>query len=664
MQLCTLPVDGAPGHSKSHAYIFLLLPDFFAGKIVRSFLGRGTRVLAIRLNRKSKKAFLLVLEVLLLVFLCIFYLRIPDPDSLRADRGILDLRTWNSQIEPVLSLDGEWHYYPGTVVGEIPLTGHMESRTIEVPGYWSSSLIPESDKFGTATYGLTILLPDSTPDLLALRMRNITPNYDFWLNGKRITGAGVVSSSSDLSRSGNQVVLCPVSVDSDSLDLKISISNFHNITAGINHSIELGEFQALQNQGRKHMVLDSFALGAIFIIAVYNLFLFIIDRSRMQALYLSLICLQAFFFSGLKNELILLQIFPFLEGELRSKLIFLALNNTGGFAYLYARTLYPDHISRRYSSFFLPYMAVVTLFILATPMNIHSLFILPMEILGLGVLVFLFLSIAWKTVRRHFRDIHFSLLVLFMLSFSILAGILDDATIISFQSVGMIFLLVIMSVILVQAWEYSRNMGHMTELETSHEELTRLNQELLAISQMDSLTGVANRRRFDQQILALWEAEKFMEKNIGLIMVDIDYFKNYNDYYGHQKGDYCLRKVAEGLKSGLLRQNDFIARYGGEEFAIILSDLDRDGVLRVAENLRESVEKLSILHEASPGGAVVTVSIGCAVMQPGLSSCLTELISLADKALYHSKNIGRNSVSILDPVFQEPVRAAETLNIS
>lgn len=175
------------------------------------------------------------------------------------------------------------------------------------------------------------------------------------------------------------------------------------------------------------------------------------------------------------------------------------------------------------------------------------------------------------------------------------------------------------------------------------EELEEANKELQIIAMMDGLTGIANRRYFDEYYNRLWGAAMRHGTHISIIMVDIDWFKAYNDLYGHQAGDDCLKQVAYTLRAATKRAADFVARYGGEEFVVILPDTDGDGAVRLAERLRTQVEALDIVHEKSQF-ARVTISLGVADTVPKEGKSPLDLIAAADKALYDAKNSGRNCV--------------------
>lgn len=166
---------------------------------------------------------------------------------------------------------------------------------------------------------------------------------------------------------------------------------------------------------------------------------------------------------------------------------------------------------------------------------------------------------------------------------------------------------------------------------------------LRALAYMDGLTGVANRRYFDDQFDVEWRACKRNQQPVAVALMDIDHFKTYNDRYGHLQGDDCLKTVARALRDGMNRPRDLIARYGGEEFVCLLPETTLEGALEKAESLRAAVEALAIPHAHSSAAGVVTISIGVAACVPDQQEP-GELLEAADKQLYTAKEQGRNQV--------------------
>ncbi len=187
-----------------------------------------------------------------------------------------------------------------------------------------------------------------------------------------------------------------------------------------------------------------------------------------------------------------------------------------------------------------------------------------------------------------------------------------------------------------------------SELYAANEKLELANSKLSTLSVTDGLTGLFNRRRFDEFLHQEWNRCKRIEAPLSLLMFDLDFFKLFNDTYGHLEGDDCLKKTAKSIQNAAMRTTDLAARYGGEEFAIILSDTNSQGAKVVARAARAAVAALAIPHTNSAISDVVTVSVGIASMIPKKENNSAELIEKADKALYFSKETGRNRITLYE----------------
>lgn len=163
---------------------------------------------------------------------------------------------------------------------------------------------------------------------------------------------------------------------------------------------------------------------------------------------------------------------------------------------------------------------------------------------------------------------------------------------------------------------------------------------------IDGLTTIPNRRRFDDVLNKEWHRAVRTGSPLSLILMDIDCFKNFNDNYGHQKGDSCLRKIGIALRDTLKRGSDFVARYGGEEFAAILPHTDAQGALAIAHQIKTAVSNLGIPHAYSSAAPHVTISLGAATLLPTKNQNAIDIVRAADDALYQAKNKGRNNVEI------------------
>jgi diguanylate cyclase (GGDEF)-like protein/PAS domain S-box-containing protein len=187
--------------------------------------------------------------------------------------------------------------------------------------------------------------------------------------------------------------------------------------------------------------------------------------------------------------------------------------------------------------------------------------------------------------------------------------------------------------------------------------LRETNQKLERLASLDGLTHVANRRKFDEFIGREWKRMRRERAPISLILCDIDWFKLYNDTYGHQAGDDTLRSVARVISQGVNRATDLVARYGGEEFAVILSNTNAEGARKVAEAIRAKVEELQIPHSRSLVSKYLTISCGVSGMVPVEGASAEALIALADAGLYEAKGRERNQVVVRVGKFTEmPIR--------
>lgn len=189
---------------------------------------------------------------------------------------------------------------------------------------------------------------------------------------------------------------------------------------------------------------------------------------------------------------------------------------------------------------------------------------------------------------------------------------------------------------------------YLIAVSRDNSERLQLEAQLQRLSQLDGLTGLYNRRYFDQQLLAEWRRLRRLDAPLALLMLDIDYFKPYNDALGHQAGDDALRRVSAALRESLNREGDTACRYGGEEFAIILVNTHQEGAEQVAARIHAAVSSLDIKHPSSPLGRL-TLSIGITVVDPVINEQPGELLAQADQALYRAKHEGRNRTCLWQP---------------
>ncbi|CAB1214541.1 GGDEF domain-containing protein [Acinetobacter bouvetii] len=179
------------------------------------------------------------------------------------------------------------------------------------------------------------------------------------------------------------------------------------------------------------------------------------------------------------------------------------------------------------------------------------------------------------------------------------------------------------------------------------------NSELLHLSQHDELTKISNRRTFDEMMEVFYHQTRKDQTSLAILFIDVDFFKNYNDFYGHQKGDDVISSIAKSIKNAI-RHMDFVARYGGEEFVVLLPETDAHGAYAVASNIFKAIERLEIPHEKSLISRFITISLGITVYNGKTELSAEELLESADQALYRAKQLGRNQI------YYQSLRTTET----
>ena len=219
--------------------------------------------------------------------------------------------------------------------------------------------------------------------------------------------------------------------------------------------------------------------------------------------------------------------------------------------------------------------------------------------------------------------------------------VMSEQGLLSLQITGVGLFVIIVGVSLLAGFYMVR--PTLSRVRDDATQLEKVNKKLQQLSSIDELTNLENRRSFNSYIIKEWDRAKRSKKPLSILMVDIDYFKNYNDKFGHLAGDECLASIAALMKGIFRRPSDFVARYGGEEFIAVLPDTDLEGAKKLAENLRRGVEDLYLMHPNSKVSDVLTVSIGISTSTVR-SFSFENLIAAADDKLYLAKETGRNQV--------------------
>jgi diguanylate cyclase (GGDEF)-like protein len=213
---------------------------------------------------------------------------------------------------------------------------------------------------------------------------------------------------------------------------------------------------------------------------------------------------------------------------------------------------------------------------------------------------------------------------------------------IKFSNYYILYCCVVVALTAISEWHERLAFLQGLLLDHHSEELVKLNKELDRIAHEDALTGIANRRSFDELARKEWDRALRDKQPLTLLLIDVDFFKRFNDYYGHSAGDDCLRKIGQTLRAAVLRSSDIVARYGGEEFVILLPSTKAAGGIEVAQRMIEAVDALKIAHQQSDVVPHVSISVGVITMIATPNLDVANLVHQADVALYKAKEIGRH----------------------
>ena len=357
---------------------------------------------------------------------------------------------------------------------------------------------------------------------------------------------------------------------------------------------------------------------------------------------MALICFLALMFSGFRNEMVLLSLFPGWEGETTTKILYLTLALVPPMISLYTSNLYPLCFKKSFHLLFIPIGIIAFFTILFTDKSFFTRLTLFFEILIVSATVYNLVVLIIGYFRTKERPLLIFLGGLPFLFLSIAIGIMDDVNPHPIQWAGGIAFVFIFYQTFIQAYSYSHVFDEIDDLSLQKIKLEKRNIELFNLSYIDSLTGICNRRLMDDYLASNWRVNSLSERSLGIILIDIDNLKAFNDYYGQRKGDLCIMKVCELIREGLGEDDRYtLSRYGGDEFSLIVSDVDEMKLFQLAETIRKNVESAGIEHSSSLLG-VVTISLGCVSFIPDIEQTYDVILDAASSALYRAKKLGRN----------------------
>lgn len=561
-----------------------------------------------------------------------------------AEKGVLDLSRPGSLTGSFVELQGEWGFTWDEFIGNSDpsvYSAAAASEYMDIPSYWSPY------EKGAAIYSLRILLPPDKPDQLAIKLTNVLENYSLYADGKLLYTAGVPASSPEKSVADSVAALIPVQASGETLDIVIQVSNWKDLSGGLSRKIFFGEFQSIRSLRERFMVLDGLSLGAILIIAIYHLAAYMLTRFSKHDpsyLFLGIAFLMIALFIGSKDELLFKTLVPGFTAAIRSRFLYSALIISVPlfFCYIYFvfRKLFPDYIFK----IVLIVSCAVWAVVIFTDRGIYTQLLIPMEIFNFIVSCY----VVSKLFRYFYREKNFVIVAYLsgylMLVCGVAFGILDNNLIVPPWSPEIVFLVFTLFQTILQAHNTAKYIKDINHLNNAFIEMEKETEKLYDLSNIDPLTSIANRRFLNEYMQKLWERNTITSTQIGMIVIDIDYFKLYNDRYGHLTGDECLEKVSTRFQELVNRKGDLVARYGGEEFVAVFQSCPLNELCRIAERMRNGIEALEMEHLDSNCSEFLTISAGAASTVPEKGTSWLSLFKLADEQLYKAKELGRNRV--------------------
>ncbi len=560
----------------------------------------------------------------------------PEGSEARITGGVLDLREWNA--EGTISLDGEWRY-----VDSLAEPATVEDAAFRrVPDIWPSWT--QGRGYGTGGYRLTVLLPPDTPPL-DLRFSRLLSAYRILINGREVARVGDPGPTRDQTTPSRRSETVRLTAHGTVLEITVQIANFRYFGGGFTEAPTLGPSGAAEAGARRRLLLEFFVLGGLVTVGLYHLGLAGQRPEERSNVFFGatalLLSLRTFLAGNLQTDALM----ALLGWETFTTLLYLTLFGSVTVFAAYCRSVFPAEFHRPVLIGTVGLNAVLALSVALLPSWVYTAVLRPYLVITIGLVAYT-VVVAIQAALHH-RD---GAVVFLAGTLLLAAAFIRDATAGSIPTqttplmpAGALVFAFFQAVILSN--RVSQSITEVEELLRVQQQLMGENESLKDLTYIDALTDIANRRRFNETLEVEWARGIRHGRPLSLLMIDIDYFKPYNDAYGHSRGDACLKQVASILSSGLRRTVDFVARYGGEEFAAILPDTDVSGADSAAEHLRREVEAAGLIHDHSPVAPVVTISVGASTVVPSTTESPYSLVEHADRALYLAKRHGRNRVA-------------------
>lgn len=610
--------------------------------------------------------------VLVLLLIVLPTASVASQERYRTREGVIDLREYPGTLQAVFRLHGKWEWYWGELLTPEELRNRTPDSFLEIPADLTRrSSENEGQVHGVATLRLRVLLPRGRADrALALDVPYFGSAHRIYVNGRRVVEVGRIGTPPDYAdfRAQYLPVEVPIgALDEDrptELEIVVNVANFNHRRLRL-LDISIGPQSVIKRATQYRLISEGILFGSLLLLAIYHLLLYVIHRTDQAFLYFGLVALVTAMREGVIGERILVRVWPAMPAEMMMKIGFSPV-----FLLPWLLALYLFALTRRGT---LPWLQRITRGLFVAFLGLLGFTKLPVYdwvfqfgmpfILAFGIIVLVLVL-----RKRPFQQRGAPMILLVGTIAVVAAATNDYLRELYSPNAPELFSLGILAFLLLQAYFLAWRLKEaqlVTErlqkeavaladqLEDRIAERTRelevANATLQTLSQLDPLTSIANRRAFEETLDREWRRCVRSHTVLALVMVDVDMFKRYNDYYGHPAGDQCLKEIAETLQSGIHRSTDLLARYGGEEFVVLLPEAGPNAARTIAETMRASIQALEIPHEASTVAEVVTASFGVVSIRAGAAIDVSTVVEFADRALYAAKQAGRNQVYSASP---------------
>ncbi|KAB7670748.1 diguanylate cyclase [Bacillus sp. B1-b2] len=593
----------------------------------------------------------------------LYHQKADKPDNIRVDNGSLSLDHWDFDQDGVITLEGSWDIYWNQLLTPDSLTKATDKTEIDVPLLWKKLNKPDS----YATYHLSINGLEKG-QIYGLKMMDYFSAFQLWVDQKKLASSGIVGTSmkEEVARFDPQVVNFTAS--EETTDILIQVSNFHYREGGIWYPLLLGKDSQIHDRTTKQIGFEYILFFVLLIIGFIHIGQYLNRRSDIIPLWFGLSCITISIRSTAVGERILGDWFPTISMELMMKNSFFWYFLTLPLFLRFISSLYKEEAFPRINKYFTIFGILFSAIVILFPARIYSSILFLFNGMMPIVLASVLITIV-RTVYHKRSGAKLVLLCMTVYSFAILYDILVAQKVIVGRELAAFGLLIFVlsqsyvtfskfsgafkevDKVQTELLELNENLDwkikeRTKELITSQQKLIQVNNQLVHLSFMDGLTNVANRRNFNKKLEEYWEEAIQLKLPFSALLIDVDYFKLYNDNYGHLKGDEILARIAAVMQSLELADKDLVARYGGEEFAILILNKNTHESVRMAEELMKKLASEEIEHAYSKVSNYITVSIGVATMFPKEGMGSSSLILKADEALYKAKDHGRNTYKV------------------